>query len=608
MTTIPLNLAVACVIACVGTLLWAVWLRRQIAKRDALVREAQMQADSRRLQCEEREAQALAGAQREIADARRKIEEAQRQSAEQIKAAQQLCDDAATRIRAEGAALIEQQMDEVRREGERVRAHYEVEAAKLRAELEPLRRFVNLAESEAQAREVVARAMEEAEALRGEANTLLQRSRDAAEGERGEAAARARELRSRAEAELANATREAGRIVAEANLRAESIAGDAYTALREKEHLGEAVRAIRNVIEGYGDRYIVPTRSVLDGLAERFGHTEAGQALKNAREQSVRMVEAGEAATCDYAEKERRATAIRFVVSSFNGRVDTILSREKAENIGTLEQAIRDAFNLVNLDGAAFRNARILPAYLDARLAELRWAVVVRELRDKEREEQRRLQEQIREEEKARREYERAIKDAEKEEANLREALEKARHEVASASAEQRAKFEAEIAALNQRLTEAEARGQRALSMAQQTKAGNVYIISNIGSFGESVFKIGMTRRLKPEERIWELSDASVPFDFDIHAMIRSEDAPTLERRLHERFGDLRINLVNPRKEFFRVPLETVRDFVREQGLDATFTMAAEAHEYRESLAIAKMTPEERARYHLVDATDLSDQ
>ncbi len=163
--------------------------------------------------------------------------------------------------------------------------------------------------------------------------------------------------------------------------------------------------AIRNVIDGYGDRYIIPTRSLLDDLAAEFGHTQAGHALAAAREQTKRMVEEGHAARCDYAESNRRETAIRFVIDAFNGRGDAILSRTKHDNYGTLAQELNDAFALVNQNGSAFRNARILPAYLDARLAELKWAVVVQELRLKEREEQRRIKEQIREEEKARREY-----------------------------------------------------------------------------------------------------------------------------------------------------------------------------------------------------------
>ena len=177
--------------------------------------------------------------------------------------------------------------------------------------------------------------------------------------------------------------------------------------------------------------------------------------------------------------------------------------------------------------------------------------------------------------------------------------MEKARAEVASASTQEREKLEAEMAALALRLSEAEAKNQRAVSMAQQTRSGNVYIISNIGSFGEDVFKIGMTRRLEPLDRIKELGDASVPFEFDVHAMIQSDDAPALERLLHTAFDDLRINMVNYRKEFFRIPLERVRAVVEERKLEATFTMTAEAREYRETEALRRMSPEERARYEV---------
>ncbi|MDL5048015.1 GIY-YIG nuclease family protein [Oscillatoria amoena NRMC-F 0135] len=135
--------------------------------------------------------------------------------------------------------------------------------------------------------------------------------------------------------------------------------------------------------------------------------------------------------------------------------------------------------------------------------------------------------------------------------------------------------------------------------MAQQTRSGNVYIISNIGSFGENVIKIGMTRRLEPLDRIKELSDASVPFDFDIHAMIQSDDAPSLENELHKKFEDFRINKVNYKKEFFRVPIQYLRDYATEKGLKATFTMLAEAREYRETLAMLQMSDEQKSRYHL---------
>ncbi len=234
----------------------------------------------------------------------------------------------------------------------------------------------------------------------------------------------------------------------------------------------------------------------------------------------------------------------------------------------------------------------------------MRWAVVVAELKQKEREEQRRIQEQIREEEKARRDYERAMQEAAREEEAIRRAMEKARAEVAHATEQERAALEAELVALNQRLIEAEDKNKRALSMAQQTRSGNVYIISNIGSFGEEVFKIGMTRRLEPNDRVKELGDASVPFEFDVHAMIRSDDAPGLERLLHTSFEEFRINKVNYRKEFFRVPLERIRAVVTERALEATFTLAAEAREYRESLALVKMKPEERGLFQVPEETD----
>lgn len=514
--------------------------------------------------------------------------------------------------------LVDRQFTDLQQESERIRQHYNEEArksqeaaeallAKTLQELEPLRKYESLRDAEAEAKRLLSDAMLEATALRNDAQTLLDQSRTAAAEERSAASQRAKAIRDQADALLNQATRDAGRIVEEANERAEQIAGDAYIALRDKQTLEDAVQALWNVTEGYGDRFVIPTRSLLDDLAADFGHTQAGRELRTAREQSRRMVELKQAAACNYVEPDRRDRANRFVVDAFNGRVDAILTRTKHDNYGTLEQEIRDAFSLVNLNGLAFRDARILPAYLNARLAELKWAVIVQELGLKEREEQRRIQEQIREEEKARREYERAIQEAAKAEEIIKQAMEKARKEIEHANAQEQAKLEGQLAELTQRLAEAEAKNQRALSMAQQTRSGNVYIVSNIGSFGEDVFKIGMTRRLDPDDRIRELGDASVPFAFDVHAMIYSEDAPALERMLHDEFDDLRINKVNYRKEFFRLPLERLRTFVAAKGLNAAFTLVAEAREYWETQALEKMTPEEQEKYHFRRANGEND-
>jgi hypothetical protein len=402
-----------------------------------------------------------------------------------------------------------------------------------------------------------------------------------------------KEKRERTQTLLTEASQRAAGIIQEANQRAEQIAGDAYRALKETDGLRQIVIAMENAIKGYGDRYIKPTYSILDELAETYGFDNAGQQLKQVRKNSELMVKSDRAATCKYVEANRRETAIRFVVDAFNGKVDTILARVRSDNVGTLEQQIYDAFALVNYNGQAFREARITQEYLDARSAELKWAAAVQALREREKEEQRRIREQIREEQKAQREIERALKESARDEEALHKALAKVRAEAAQANEAQRATFDAKLADLQAKLQEAEKRNQRALSMAQQTKAGHVYIISNIGSFGEDVFKVGMTRRLEPLDRIRELGDASVPFAFDVHAMIWSEDAPALEYSLHRHFVNGQVNKVNPRKEFFKVPLSVIRQQIDAKGIEAGWTMTAAAAEYRESLAIAKRLQED---------------
>jgi hypothetical protein len=177
--------------------------------------------------------------------------------------------------------------------------------------------------------------------------------------------------------------------------------------------------------------------------------------------------------------------------------------------------------------------------------------------------------------------------------------LERARHEAAHASVEEQLKLESQIAELSPRPAEAEARKQRAISMAEQTRKGTGYIVSNIGSFGEGAFKTGMARRLEPDDRIRELGEAPVPFEFDVHARIPSDDAPALERMLHEEFDDCRINQVNYRKELFRLPLERLRSCLTARGIEISLTMLAEAYEFRETQALLKMTPEQREKYHL---------
>lgn len=447
---------------------------------------------------------------------------------------------------------------------------------------------------------------QECEKLRDLADTEAALVRATAQAEKDAALKARQDAETEASRIVGRAEMDAKQIIAKADEEAHRIAGAAYEAKQKADEYQATVIALKNVIAGYGDEWLKPTYSLLDELADDFGYEEAGQKLAAARAKSIRMVKNGEAATCDYAEAYRRARAISFVEDAFNGKVDTILAKSKKDNYGRLEQQIKDAFHLVNMNGTAFRNARITPQYLDARLDELKWAAVCQELKTQKQEEERRIREQIREEERARREYERAQKEAAKEEDMLRKAMEKAQAAMEQASAERRAEYEAQLADLQQKLTEAEEKSQRALSMAQQTKRGNVYVISNIGSFGENVYKVGMTRRLDPMDRVRELGDASVPFSFDVHAIIESDDAPALETGLHKALALMQVNKVNPRKEFFRVNLSDIRRMVENMGLTANWTMEAAATEYRETLAIEenmKSDPEAKRRWEEYNAS-----
>jgi len=199
----------------------------------------------------------------------------------------------------------------------------------------------------------------------------------------------------------------------------------------------------------------------------------------------------------------------------------------------------------------------------------------------------------MREEEKAAREAQKAEEQAEREELKFQELLRSAQTKVDAASESDKAKLTAQIAELQKRISEIEEK-RRAISQAMLTKTGHVYIISNIGSFGDNVYKIGMTRRLEPMDRVKELGDASVPFPFDVHAMIRTSDAPGLENALHKHFEMRRLNLENQRKEFFRVSIDEIRDELdrlkAELGIDSDLrlTLLADAKEYRISEAKRK--------------------
>ncbi|EOT3396417.1 GIY-YIG nuclease family protein [Escherichia coli] len=216
--------------------------------------------------------------------------------------------------------------------------------------------------------------------------------------------------------------------------------------------------------------------------------------------------------------------------------------------------------------------------------------VALLEKAQEEKEYQAELKRQIREEKERQDELDRRQREAEEEEEERRLAEQQKLIEEALRAAEgaHREELEKQRLELEQKIQEAHAQYERAKSMAQLTKQGHVYIISNIGSFGEDVFKIGMTRRLEPMDRVKELSGASVPFDFDVHAMISCDDAPALEKTLHDSLEKYRINRINLRKEFFRVKLEKIINEVERHHGQMEYVADPAALQYLQSLEYAE--------------------
>ena len=316
------------------------------------------------------------------------------------------------------------------------------------------------------------------------------------------------------------------------------------------------------------------------------------QAIDGVREQQRNMLKSERAAHCsqkwlvngsEIEGKKATKRTIRLMLRAFNGESDAIIANVTWSNVDRMMERLNAAYNAINKLGESYQCA-LSYDYMKLKEQELKLAIEYANKLKKEKDEQRELKERMRDEERARREMEDALKQTALDEERAKKALEQARIELRAASGAKEAALTDKISLLESRLQEALKNKERAISRAQQTRSGHVYIISNIGSFGETVFKIGMTRRLEPYDRVQELGDASVPFAFDVHAMIYTEDAPTLESQLHQRFDRHRVNLVNERKEFFNATMDELEAAVKELGEAIVLTKLAEAREYRETL------------------------
>ena len=286
--------------------------------------------------------------------------------------------------------------------------------------------------------------------------------------------------------------------------------------------------------------------------------------------------------------KKLRKDALKLALRSFNSESDYCVDNVKFSNMEKMEERIRRSFETCNKLLKAI-NAYWTDIVLERKLQELHLAHEYQMKRQEEKEAARQTKEDQREQEKLEKEIREARAKIEKERRHFTSALQKLQLRLGAANDQQeRNDLQTRIDELSNQSSKLDEEERLLDYREQNARAGYVYVISNIGAFGEGIFKIGMTRRLEPMDRVDELGDASVPFRFDVHALVFSDNAPALEAKLHSRFAAGRLNKVNGRKEFFRADLKQIEAVIR-ANYDAVVEVihAAPAEQYRESLRLA---------------------
>lgn len=283
----------------------------------------------------------------------------------------------------------------------------------------------------------------------------------------------------------------------------------------------------------------------------------------------------------------------KLLLRAFNNECDEIIGKVKFNNIeASIKRIIASRESISKL--GQIMSISITPEYYNLKIEELHLSYEYQVKKQEEKEEQKRIREELREQEKLRKEIEEARKKISKDIQHHENALKQMQERLKSERDEsERLILQERIADISGALQGLNSDMRTIDYREANQKAGYVYIISNIGSFGENVYKIGMTRRLEPMDRIEELGDASVPFRFDVHAMIFSDDAPKLENALHHAFEKNKLNMVNHRREFFKVSLDEIKRVIRE-NYDKTveFVDIPDAEQYRQSILIRKANKE----------------
>lgn len=281
---------------------------------------------------------------------------------------------------------------------------------------------------------------------------------------------------------------------------------------------------------------------------------------------------------------------VKQILRSFNNECETLIDKVKFNNVEAIRKRIIKSYETLNKLNTMM-NITISNNYLKLKLEELNLAYEYSLKKQEEKEAEKERRAILREAAKLEKELAEERKKIEKEQQHYEQALSTILEKLKNATDEEKIQLENKKNELENHLSDIDTNIKNLDYRANNQKAGYVYIISNIGAFGKDIYKIGMTRRLEPMDRIDELGSASVPFNFDVHAMIFSDDAPALEAALHRAFDNRKLNMINTRREFFNVTLEEIEEVVK-ANFDKTvdFIKYPAAEQYRESLKIKELS------------------
>ena len=320
--------------------------------------------------------------------------------------------------------------------------------------------------------------------------------------------------------------------------------------------------------------------------------------LSEVRSNQKEMIKNGDAGTIfnpmtlDGSEAKGRSMQkknIKQLVRSFNGECEAAINKVTKSNIEMIEKRITRSFEQLNKLNES-NGVRLTANYLDSKLDEAHIALEYALKKEQEKELLREQRQREKEERQAQREYAQERAKYEKDETHFQQAKDLLQNKINNSKSDVEIEsLKRKLADLQDKISDIQAKKVKLSDRAETPTAGYVYIISNIGSFGQNVYKIGVTRRLDPMDRINELSSASVPFKFDVHALIFTDDAYKLETELHEYFDKERVNKVNKRKEFFRLNIDEIKQILsKHKELTFDFHEIPDAPEYRDTLLIEK--------------------